>query len=256
MWDLRRSTLTDMTPGPSLDRFPVWEPDGQHFIFTSDRAGGGKSGIYRQSVDRSDGAELLTSLSTGEQQTANAVTPDGKQVIFDQAGELRSVLTDGSQRVTTLVPGNQSQRAALSPDGTWLAYHSNISGGRFEVFVIPLSGAGRGREQVSNMGGVEAWWSRNNDELFYFSLDGILMNVRLGLGPGWSPSAPVPVFPPALRSMFLSQPSGTASATFDVSADGQRFLMIRPIPHPDPGPGALVVVQNWLEELKQRVPVK
>jgi hypothetical protein len=108
------------------------------------------------------------------------------------------------------------------------------------------------------MGGVEAWWSRKSDELFYFSLDGTLMGVRVGGGPGWSASAPVPVFPQALRSMFLSQPSGSASATFDVSADGRRFLMIRPIRRVDSGPtaAALVVVQNWFEELKQRVPTK
>jgi hypothetical protein len=58
--------------------------------------------------------------------------------------------------------------------------------------------------------------------------------------------------------MFLSQPSGSASATFDVSADGRRFLMIRPIRRVDSGPtaAALVVVQNWFEELKQRVPTK
>jgi serine/threonine-protein kinase len=262
MWDLRTKILADVTPGPSLDRFPVWEPDGQHFVFTSDH--GGKSGVYRQSVDGSGGAKLLTNPSTGvggsvpPAQAVNAVTPDGKRVIFDHAGELISVLADGSKRAITLVAGSGSQRAALSPDGKWLAYHSADISGRSDVFVTPFSAAGRGREQVSNMGGVEAWWSRKGDELFYFSLDGTLMSVRVGRGEGWSASAPAPVFPPALRSTFFFQPSGSASATFDVSADGQRFLMIRPIRRLDPGPtpAALVVVQNWFEELKQRVPTK
>jgi serine/threonine-protein kinase len=258
MLDLRSNILTDVTPGPSLDRFPVWDPDGQHFVFTSDRAGG-KSGIYRQSVDGSGGIELLTNVSTdGQQQTVNAVTPDGKEVIFDHTGDLMSVPTDGTKRAKTLVGGGQNRRAALSPDGKWLAYHADISEERFEVYVTPLSGAGRGREQVSNMGGIEAWWSPKSDELFYFSLDGMLMSVRVGQGPGWSPATPIPVFPPALRSMFFVQTSGIASATFDVSADGRRFLMIRPIRRPDPGPAAatIVVVQNWFKELKQRVPTK
>jgi serine/threonine-protein kinase len=264
MWDFRRRALIDLTPVPSLERFPIWDPDGQHFVFTSER--GGKSGIYRQSVDGSGGAELLTNLSAGfggseaPVQAVTAVTPDGKLVIFDHAGELMSVPTDGSKRTTTLVPGSRSLRAALSPDGKWLAYHADISEGQFEVYVTPFSAAvGRGREQVSNMGGVEAWWSRSGDELFYFSLDGTLMSVRVGRGPTWSASAPVPVFPPTLRSMFLSNPNrGAAAATFDVSPDGRRFLMIRPIRRLDPAPAAatLVVVQNWFEEFRQRVPSK
>jgi len=257
MWDLRRNNLTDVTPGPSLDRFPAWDPDGQHFVFTSDRSGAGTSGIYRQSVDGSGGVELLANFSTdGQQPAVNAVTPDGKQVIFDHTGHVMSVLMDGTKRATTLLGGSRGQRAALSPNGKWLAYHSDFSG-RFEVYVAPFSAAGRG-ELVSNMGGVEAWWNRNGDELFYFSLDGTLMSVRVGPGPGWSASVPIPVFPAALRSMFLAQNTGTAAANFDVSADGRRFLMIRPIRRLDPGSAAaaLVVVQNWFEELKQRVPTK
>jgi hypothetical protein len=39
--------------------------------------------------------------------------------------------------------------------------------------------------------------------------------------------------------------------TFDVSPDGRRFLMIRTIAPPR---RTLAVVQNWFDELRQRVP--
>ncbi len=46
--------------------------------------------------------------------------------------------------------------------------------------------------------------------------------------------------------------------TYDVSRDGQRFLMIKESAGGTESapPPSLVVVQNWLEELKRLVPAK
>ena len=41
---------------------------------------------------------------------------------------------------------------------------------------------------------------------------------------------------------------------YDVTPDGKRFIMLKP--EPDATRTDVVVVQNWLEELKQRVPLK
>jgi hypothetical protein len=42
---------------------------------------------------------------------------------------------------------------------------------------------------------------------------------------------------------------------YDVSPDGQRFLMIKEDDAQPESNDELVVVQNWLEELKELVPV-
>ena len=43
-------------------------------------------------------------------------------------------------------------------------------------------------------------------------------------------------------------------AAYDVSADGQRFLMLRPVEQPSQSTTQINVVLNWFEELKQKVP--
>jgi hypothetical protein len=45
------------------------------------------------------------------------------------------------------------------------------------------------------------------------------------------------------------------AATYDVSPDGQRFLMIKPVTK-TPAPPNLIVIQNWTEELKRLVPTR
>jgi hypothetical protein len=99
--------------------------------------------------------------------------------------------------------------------------------------------------QVSTDGGVEAWWSRTGDELFYFSLSGALMSMPVKSLT--AATRPVVVFPP--RS-FVYQPNGTASATFDVAPDG-RLLMIRQAGQDQQAAPQMVVVQNWFETLRR-----
>ena len=51
--------------------------------------------------------------------------------------------------------------------------------------------------------------------------------------------------------------SSNAERTYDVSADGRRFLMLKDVSVRDDTPPAqsITVVQNWVQELKRRVPV-
>src|SRR5205807_1466938 len=108
------------------DRFPIWMPDGKAFVFVSDR--NGMTALYRQSVDGAGEAERLTD-GTPTQQTPNALTPDGRNLILDYRGDLFLLPLDGSRRMTALwtSPAFES-RAALSADGRLLAYQSNESG--------------------------------------------------------------------------------------------------------------------------------
>ena len=49
---------------------------------------------------------------------------------------------------------------------------------------------------------------------------------------------------------------GAPGAWYDVTADGQRFLMLRPVDDTASSPPQLILVQNWFDELRRLVPVK
>ena len=251
MWDIRSRTLTRFTNTPALDRFPVWTNDGKFIIFVSDRDG--MSAIYRQPADGGGTAELLTN-GADEQQTPNAITPDDKRLLFDFRNDIMVLQLDGSRRTAPLFESPaQEIRSALSSDLRWIAYHSGESG-RMEVYVRPFASPASGKWQVSANGGVEAWWSRKGDELFYVSTETRqLMSVHVP--PGSATWAPDPAKVVLKVPYFWGTTAGAAAATFDISPDGQRLLMIRPIKESEAsGTTNLIVVQNWFEELKRLVP--
>jgi serine/threonine-protein kinase len=136
---------------------------------------------------------------------------------------------------------------ALSPNGRWLAYVSNRTG-RPEIWV---QGYPEGPVvRVSNNGGYEPRWSADGRELFYF-VGNAMMAVKMQTADEPSFDAPVQLF----AGRFLLTTNSTA-ASYDVARDG-RFLMIEPPGANDrPALASIVVVQNWAEELKKRVPKK
>ena len=131
----------------------------------------------------------------------------------------------------------------MSPDGRWTAFDSSESGQR-EVFVQALRGGPR--RQVSITGGQMPVWNRNGSELFYVARDGTLMSVALHPAAGRLESGePQPLFPLKLplggEVQFPRHP-------YDVSPDGQRFLVIRQAPYAEPD--AAVLVTNWTSLLR------
>jgi len=246
LWDTRRGALTNMTAMPGIDRFPLWSPDGRSFVFESDRNGG--SAIYRQTVDGTGEVDRLTEI-TPLQQTPNAFSPDGSQLLFEQGnGNLALLALGGGRRVTPVLNIPDARRAVLSPKGEWLAYTSSESG-RYEIYVRPFPLVNAGRMQVSIDGGVEVKWSRTGDELFYFTLSGALMSAEVkSLGVATRPAV---VFPPR----FMFNPNGSAAPTFDMAADG-RLLMIKRIAPDQQESLQMVVVQNWFDVLRRALQAK
>ena len=130
----------------------------------------------------------------------------------------------------------------LSPDGRWLAYESNESG-NFEVYVQPFPGLGA-KTLVSTDGGTQAVWARSGRELFYRNGDKVIA-VAVETQPVFKAGTP--------RTLFDHSGFETGSKEYDVSPDGQKFLMVK-IPG---GAGTfrrLIVVQHWFEELTRLVP--
>jgi len=135
----------------------------------------------------------------------------------------------------------------FSPDGHWIAYLSNESG-RNQIYVQPYPGPG-GKFQVSTDGGSEPMWARSGRELFYRNSDK-MMAVDVTTQPAFAIGSPRTVF--AGDYGFLGG-SGQL-ANYDVSPDGQRFLMLQSNVQ-EGGVSQIHVVLNWFEELKRRVPV-
>jgi eukaryotic-like serine/threonine-protein kinase len=135
---------------------------------------------------------------------------------------------------------------ALSPDGRWLAYASTRTG-RNEIWVqgYPEGVAVR----VSSNGGFEPRWATNGRELYYLQQD-TMMAVAVETGDELSFSAPEQLFTGPYR--VLADPT---ARSYDVAPDG-RFVMVALDDGSETGapPSNIVVVQNWTEELKRRVP--
>jgi hypothetical protein len=128
---------------------------------------------------------------------------------------------------------------------SWLAYISDESD-RFEIYVQPYPGPG-GKWQISTEGGTEPVWNPNGRELFYRSGDK-MMAVDIATQPGFAAGKP--------RVLFEGQyvPTPGSFPNYDVSSDGQRFLMLKPSEQEQAAPTQINVVLNWFEELKQKVP--
>ena len=131
----------------------------------------------------------------------------------------------------------------FSPDGRWVAYVSNETG-RSEIYVRPFAGSG-GPQQISTDGGREPAWPRTGHELFFRNGDE-MMGVDVTTTPTLKAGAP--------RRLFESAtvPSDAFYANYDVTADGQRFLMIKPVEPSKARAQIIDVVLNWPEELRRR----
>ena len=262
VWDLARESKTRLTFGPSFDYLPRWTPDGQRIVFQSDRAG--LSNLYSVAFDGSGPVERLT--TSNNTQYANSVTPDGTAVLvcelrpktgFDilrlpvaaLQGAGRSTLSNERPSVATpLVSSSAAEYAAsISPDGRYFAYQSAESGGRFAVYVQPYPDVSKGRWQISTGGGTAPVWARSGRELFYLDESNTLMAVPVQTsGPQFSFGRPAKVFDTKYSGDFYS---------YDVTPDGLRFLMMKESGAGDwRQPPNIVVVLNWHEELKRRVP--
>jgi len=193
-------------------------------------------------------------------QVPTGITADGTRVIFyeltpSRQRDLQLLTLTPTPRVAPLLETPSDERGGIvSPDGRWLAYESN-SAGRFEIYVRPFPNVGDGQWQVTNGGGVQPLWARSGRELFYLAPDGALMMLPVEAhGTTWSAGAATKF----VEGRYFTGAGNNVARQYDVSPDGQRFLMIKDAGGTDPtsAPASLIVVQHWTAELKRLVPVK
>jgi len=262
--DLARRTLTRLTDSPAPDIYPVWTPDGQRIIFGSARTG--KSNLFWQAADNTGPVERLT--TSPNPQFPTAIAPDGTRLIVREnvptsGSELRLLRMQGRPEAVTAPPlalcplqtepfmqtTFNGTNGEVSPDGHWLAYQSNDSG-RNQVFVRPFPNVEDGHWTISTNGGTRPVWARSGKELFYLDGTNALTAVSVHINPIFSVGTPTRLF----EGRYYANEDGR---TFDVSPDGEQFLMIKAIATEQAStlPG-MVVVLNWGEDLKARVPPK
>jgi Tol biopolymer transport system component/predicted Ser/Thr protein kinase len=246
LYDLSREALTRLTFEGKTNTNPTWTPDGKRIVFQSNNEG--PTSIFWQRADGSGGRERLTTSEYAE--APMSWSPDGQLLAFIEITPTTGydiwVLRMGDRRPQLFLrtPFNESV-PQFSSDGRWLAYVSDESG-RFEIYVQPYPGPG-GKWQISTEGGMEPVWNPNGRELFYRSGDK-MMAVDITTQPSFAAGKPKVLF----EGQY--QPTAATFPNYDVSPDGQRFLMLKPNAQAEGAPTQINVVLNWFEELKHRVP--
>ena len=244
-YDLARGVKTPLTFGSGSGQsnlFPVWSPDGQRIAYTSVR--GGKFGFYQRAADGSGSEEVLLE-GTDYVKYLSDWSPDMNYLSYQdnhQGVASTFVLPLSGERNPH--PFLQSPfttvRASFSPDGKWLAYCSNESGD-LKAYVVPFPGPG-GKWQVSSGGGDFPRWRRDGKELFYFSLDNKMMAVEIkASGSSFVIGA--------VRQLFETRAYRSQVGAYDVTADGQRFILAYEPGQPNE---AITLVENWDAEPKRK----
>ena len=250
IWDLARETLTRLTDRPGADQYGLWMPDGR-VVFSS--AGGGRQELHYHRIDGVGEMQQITDTAAARLQPfPNAVTPDGKQVIFRAA-------TPGGQNDLFVVPisGDKSHKpllatqhdeynADLSPDGRFFVFISDVSG-RAEIYVRPFPDVNGGQWPVSTAGGTEPVWSKTGLEIFYLAPDGKLMAVPVDTTKGVTLGKPQVLFD-ASKFFF-----GAVGRNYDVSKDGKRFIMVKDVAATgETRMNPLTIVLNWTERFRAK----
>ncbi len=236
--DVASRTLTRLTVDRDAQR-PVWTHDGRRVVF--DRAASGGRDLAWIPADGSAPAESL--LSVPGDQVAAASTPDGRTLAIRQlVGGRRSVASvsmDSARVLRVLTTSDfDAHSPTLSPDGRWVAYVSLVSA-RSEVYVRPFPGSG-GTWQVSTDGGTEPRWSPTGREIF-FRIGDRMMSAAVRTEGTFSRGEVRELF----RSTAASVPNGT---NYDVTRDGQTFIMVQPKNVDDQN---VVVLLNWFDNARR-----
>jgi serine/threonine-protein kinase len=249
IWDLVRQTLTRFTFGGGLNN-PVWTPDGRRIVW-------GSGALFWQAADGTGTVERLAETNTSGL-IPYSVSPDGTRLVLRADGpgtgaDLMVLTLDGKRAVTPLIQTTFNERNAdISPDGRWLAYESDESG-QSDVYVRPFPAVDAGRWQVSTAGGRQPSWARSGREIFYRALDGALLGVSVEVVGAGSFRVGTPAR--VLEGRYYT--GGPFSGRmYAASSDGRRFLMIKESSGVEEAAlsPAIVVVQNWVEELKRLMP--
>ncbi len=242
VYDASRGIRSRFTFHPGPERFPVWSPDSTRVVFGSSRKG--RFDLYVKSYTGSGNEGPL--LETDHDKFPTDWSPDGRYILYqDLAPTSRSdvwalPLFGDRKPMPLLQSPFEEGGAALSPDGRWMAYVSDESGSN-DVYVTAFPVPGR-KWQVSTGGGSLPRWSRNGNEIVYMGTGTRLMAAEV--------SSRSDTFQVGKTQALFVTRVWRPGIIYDVTRDGQRFLVNTANQAQNPGPLTLVV--NWPAELKKK----
>jgi serine/threonine protein kinase/Tol biopolymer transport system component len=247
IYDVARGVPTRFTSSQAANRDPVWSPDGRSIVYLSNAKG--PFDLYRKAADGTRKEQLLYGDAANKVPTS--WSPDGKSLLFFRVDtktlqDIWVLPVTASSRPDApskpflwLATPSREFFARFSPDGHWVAYLSDDSG-RPEVYVAPFPGPGP-RRRLSTGGGWEPRWRPDGTEIFYIGLDRMLMAAEVSVKRD-------SIEPGAVRPLGILVANGFYP--YDVSLDGQRFLVATPREQKSPVP--LTLIQNWTALLKKK----
>jgi serine/threonine protein kinase len=236
--ELDRDVATRFTTPVFDDVGAVWSPDGRRVAFSSAR----EAPPFLHVKDLAGGDATILLPSRGTLQVPNDWSPDGKSILYSDRDPTTDwdlwilPLEDERDPVPFLKTPFKERTASFSPDGSRVAYASDESG-RAEIYVTTFPDGGEKR-RISTGGGYLPYWRSDGNELYYLSLDNRVMAVPVRWDPAFEPGGPV--------ALFSFEPAENAYLPYDVTSDGERFIVITPAPGETTTP---TVATGWSAQL-------
>jgi eukaryotic-like serine/threonine-protein kinase len=226
--DLKRGTDSRFTFDTSEDVGGSWSRDGALVAYRSLQSS--DTNVFVKPTQGLQPARSIISLKERSQATddldPNSWSLDDKELLCTlqpAAGGTQLVLvsTSGDKMTPFLTSKASESNGMISPDGKWVAYASNESGD-WEIYVTTFPTAA-GKWQVSRGGGTEPRWRGDGKEIFYIGAGSTLTAVPVSSAGTFAAGNPTPLF----RTQLRAQVSSTDQFSYDVTKDGQRFLVNR-----------------------------
>lgn len=246
--DFSRGTSTRFTFGSFGADYPIWSPDANRIIFTSNI--GGTYDVYQKPASGATDEEPV--LKSTENKIAGSLSRDGRFLLYSSnepktKNDLWVLPLQGDKKPFPFLQTESDEvDGHFSPDGRWVAYASDESG-RYEVYVrrfSPDTTAAApdtaGKWQVSYSGGREPRWSADGKQLYYVTLDWKVMAVEVTANRVFQAEAP---------KVLFQAPRQPALTQGDYTIDGKRFLFFSSAVQTTQAP--FTVVLNWQGVLKK-----
>ena len=244
LYDVKRELRTRFTFDSATEFEAIWSPNGDRLAFARIKT---SVDVYQKP---SNGGAEDALLEGGLGKFPADWSPNGRFLLYIAGG---AAIARSDLWVLPLVGDKKpfpfletsfiETRGRFSPDGRWIAYASDESG-QFEIYVARFPEPGE-RQRVSTAGGLWPRWRRDGREIVYLAPDNTLTVAPVnGTGERFETLAARPLFPVRPRPMVT-----LGDYPYDISADGQRFLVDTLVEDTTSSP--ITIVVNWTAGLKK-----
>ena len=255
---IAKTSMLRLTFMGNNNRWPLWSPDGKEILFQSNRDGG--NFLFSQPADGNGQAVRLTQVVPVSEGTSNTHRPAGwagrsrlllftAQCCGDGTKNDLAAYSVADKKSTSLIGAPmRQQNGVFSPDERWVLYESEESG-RAEIYLQPYPPVPNVKFQITRDGGSSPLWSPGGKELFFVNGESLYsVSIETQPSPRFSDKVKLPV------TGFI-QPAGNFSRQYDITPDGNQFVMILPpgqtIADAGPPPQIQAVI-GWFETLKTK----